>query len=94
VKIGQAVDPFKRLVELQCGNPLELHLHSVMLATPITERGLHHKWRDKRTAGEWFAPKEPILAKAAKWSTAQLQASWNEADIPAIERLTKDLVVR
>jgi hypothetical protein len=94
VKVGQARDPFKRLVELQCGNPLELHIHSIMLATPITERGLHHKWREKRTGGEWFDPKEPILKAGADWSIRQLQASWNGAELDEIHALTKQMVVR
>lgn len=59
-KIGVAVDPAKRLRELQTGNPRRLRLtFFVALPNPETaahvERSAHHRIGRNRRVGEWFA---------------------------------------
>lgn len=57
IKIGIAVDPYKRLRGLQCGSPVELVLHHVEEMGEIAQRfegALHRALRSKRCHGEWF----------------------------------------
>jgi hypothetical protein len=54
VKIGQAQDPFRRLLGLQTGNPRSLWLNAVLLASDELEGDLHELYKDYGTRGEWF----------------------------------------
>ena len=61
VKIGIAVDPLRRIRELQTGNARRLHL--LMKIGPMseklaaaTERKLHKRFKKWRLVGEWFEP--------------------------------------
>lgn len=56
VKIGRAVDPSKRLNELQIGNPRQLRLSSSFVPKDAvaTERQIHKWLKDSRVRGEWF----------------------------------------
>lgn len=62
VKIGLAVDPNRRIRELQTGNARRLEL--LMTIGPMsekqaadTERKLHKRFERYRLVGEWFTPK-------------------------------------
>ncbi len=58
-KIGWAVDPDKRLKQLQTGNPRPLTMHSRLKCkntaqAMMRERNLHKKHRKYKVLGEWF----------------------------------------
>lgn len=73
VKIGQAVDPPRRVSELQIGCPYAL----VLLASwpsadaDTEERTLHEQFRKRRIRGEWFRPSETMLALARQARMSQ-----------------------
>jgi hypothetical protein len=54
VKIGWAVDPWKRLSTLQCGSPVELQLVACVPGGPADERAMHRRFASLRAHGEWF----------------------------------------
>jgi hypothetical protein len=59
VKIGRAVDPEKRLKELQTGNPEELSILGLIDCESIyeadcREEQLHKEFQHLRLQGEWF----------------------------------------
>jgi hypothetical protein len=54
VKIGWALDPEKRLSELQTGNPCKLRVLAVVRGSKRDERALHAKLKEFRGLGEWF----------------------------------------
>ena len=62
VKIGQAVRPHKRVVDLQTGNPRPLRLYGVIEGTHH-ERSLHSKYSHLRVCGEWFKATDEILSE-------------------------------
>jgi hypothetical protein len=62
IKIGNAVNPDRRLAALQTGNPYRLHL---IAKTPWHEREedrLHVLFRHAQLLGEWFRPVPELLA--------------------------------
>jgi len=55
VKIGKALDPEKRLTELQTGAPEELELLLCLPnKPPFEESQLHQRFKNYRVCGEWF----------------------------------------
>lgn len=64
IKIGWAKDPAKRLVLLQCGNPVELRICRTHPGTIQDERGLHRIFGEVHLRGEWFHA-HPALARVA-----------------------------
>jgi len=59
IKIGKAVDPYRRLAEIQTGNPRRCSVVSMIpcyssSAAHELERFLHNCYRSKSTVGEWF----------------------------------------
>lgn len=54
-KIGVATNTRKRLSALQTSNPERLELICTIPASEAFEHELHHKFRDRRGCGEWFA---------------------------------------
>lgn len=78
LKIGYSKDPYKRLKELQTGNPIKLEMLLVMEGGFETEKALHDYYSKYRTEGEWFELrkgselKNSILAlshPACKWKS-------------------------
>jgi hypothetical protein len=61
VKIGKALDPDKRLKELQTGNaePLDILLTLPHVA-PFEENQLHWRFRKYRQHGEWFEYRDEV----------------------------------
>jgi len=60
VQAGRSIE--RRLVDLQVGNPDELHLLAVAEGGPALERKLHRAFSESRIRGEWFKW-SPLLAK-------------------------------
>jgi hypothetical protein len=54
VKIGYAQDVWQRLVELQCGNPFELRVLSLLPGGREAEGAIHVALASHRVRGEWF----------------------------------------
>lgn len=61
IKVGQSVDPSKRIGELQTGNPYKLVARRVVKGDPFDEFRLHDLFRAYRLEGEWFRA-HPALA--------------------------------
>lgn len=77
IKIGEAVNPVKRLEAMQCGNPRALRIEAVILAGRNTEWQLHGYWRAAASIrGEWFGKghQDAILARAVRIADAQIEA--------------------
>lgn len=60
IKIGFARDPWKRLEELQPGNPYALYLRATLPGGRRTEAKLHQRFAHLRLVGEWFEPEQEI----------------------------------
>jgi hypothetical protein len=80
-KIGYAINPAKRLKQLQTGNPEELFLHHKIEVPDdrarLIEQHIHREINYKRTKGEWFklSPKEAIALlnfAAIRWVDDQM----------------------
>lgn len=61
IKIGLAVDPQSRLIELQVGSPHTLTLLLVVDGDRDDERRLHRRFSRHRVRGEWFKPQAAVL---------------------------------
>lgn len=54
IKIGTAHDVYRRLAQLQTGNPNELLVRAIVLGDVDTEYHYHQRFADVRIRGEWF----------------------------------------
>lgn len=61
VKIGFAINPFKRLQELQVSHHRVLRMIGTISAPDYQERMLHNRFRHLRIRGEWFRLEDDIL---------------------------------
>lgn len=61
IKIGSAVDPSMRLVDLQIGSPFSLVLLLALEGGRDEEKALHRRFSRLRYRGEWFKPKSDLL---------------------------------
>lgn len=72
VKIGfTSGDPWRRIAELNTGNPYEIHLLFTLPGSLAREKQLHEEYKKHRIRGEWFA------ADVLEFGT--LEEPWNEA---------------
>src|SRR5690242_3049440 len=60
IKIGCAIQPAKRMQELQTGNALKLRLRAVVPGSLEVERRLHDWFSEWRMQGEWFQPSHAL----------------------------------
>jgi hypothetical protein len=60
VKIGFALDPRRRMRELQTANPFPLALVAYVAGDTTLERELHERLDELRAHGEWFHPSDEI----------------------------------
>jgi hypothetical protein len=76
VKIGKANNPLKRIMELQCGNPVPLLLQAVVLASIDLEESLHLRWSAANIGGEWFAGglQDQLVERAREAMAGQIDA--------------------
>jgi integrase len=61
VKIGRSRRPLVRFADLQTSSAEPLRLVLAYRASAAEERMLHHRFRDHRISGEWFAPAVELL---------------------------------
>lgn len=61
IKIGKAINPIKRLEQLQTGYPEPLQIIGVTPGTVEEEKNLHHKFLSLRLHGEWFNPGPELI---------------------------------
>ena len=54
-KIGYSNDPYKRMAELQIGNPTPIELVGTISGSITDERRFHDLFKEKRVSGEWFS---------------------------------------
>jgi hypothetical protein len=90
VKIGQAVNPAKRLAELQCGNPAELVIRAVVLAGVETEKVIHGSWRSSaHVRGEWYGQgfEQALISLAHAAAERQVYLHCEGADLRRIVHL-------
>jgi hypothetical protein len=85
VKVGTAVDPDKRLVELQTGSPYPLGVLHVLPCN--CEALLHRRFSDWRLCGEWFANEDRLIAEFREVAGI-LRDQWPED----LEDITEGLV--
>lgn len=71
IKIGVAVDPMKRLLELQTGNAEKLRLLGAVPGSRKLEAKLHRHFRLLRLEGEWFQPHPELVMYANSLLEAQ-----------------------
>jgi Meiotically up-regulated gene 113 len=64
VKIGSAADPEERLRTLQAASAERLVIRGVRLGGFKEERRLHRRFARYHLRGEWFEPREELLALA------------------------------
>ncbi len=62
VKIGHAVDPHKRIAELQTGNPRKLILLGYIKGTMEDEARFHQRFHKDNVLQEWFRPSRELLS--------------------------------
>lgn len=71
VKIGfTAVDPQRRLAQLQTASPYRLSLRFTIHGDVTSEKHLQTRFADYRLEGEWFEPRQDIFAAfeaAVEW---------------------------
>lgn len=68
IKIGTAIDPQKRLTDLQCGSPIKLRILAVCDGGRGVEREYHARFSAHRLHGEWFDRHPDILAEIERLS--------------------------
>lgn len=66
VKIGEALDPDRRLRTLQSGSPVQLRILATTFGGPVLERDYHRKFAAHRLHGEWFTRCPEIEAEIAR----------------------------
>lgn len=62
IKIGVAIDPKKRLLELQTGASGSLTILHTETGDSRHEMGLHKRFAEDRIRGEWFRPSDALMA--------------------------------
>lgn len=66
IKIGRAIDPWKRLKHLNTCSPEELRLLAIMDGEDWPEACVHAQFARDRVRGEWFHPSDRLLKFIAK----------------------------
>ena len=63
IKIGKAIDPWKRLREVNCVSPYEIVLLRVEKTRRAyaREKKLHAMFKEEHHKGEWFKPSEALM---------------------------------
>lgn len=61
IKIGYSTNPWKRVAELQTGNPRPLALVCMKKGTPSDEKALHQKYIQQNFLQEWFTVTKEML---------------------------------
>lgn len=87
VKVGYAVNPRKRLTQLQTGSYAELHILDLIPGPPSLERKLHKRLAPHRLRGEWFAWEAAIPAWLALRAVGEAMMTFYGATgrVPALE---------
>jgi hypothetical protein len=67
IKIGIAVDPSKRLGNLQHGNPRTLKVIATRQGTTRDEATIHQRLKEHRLVGEWFRNHPDVVAEIESW---------------------------
>ena len=57
IKIGRSIHPYKRLKQLQTGNPNKLRIIHVFKNMGYLESSLHEQLSEFQLCGEWFSYK-------------------------------------
>lgn len=70
VKIGISTNPRKRLASIQSHSPLAVELLASVPGTIEDERGLHTKFLEHHSHGEWFRGHEDVLSSITEISSA------------------------
>ncbi len=61
IKIGCALNPSKRLKEIQLLSPVFLTILKTIPGSINKERGIHYHFRHLHSHGEWFKPEKELL---------------------------------
>lgn len=82
VKIGSAVNPEKRLGQLQTANPYRLTLMAKVPWIAGEEQRLHEAFRHAQMVGEWFRPEPELIAHIASLTGELYEAPWSAHSRP------------
>lgn len=88
IKIGWASNPWRRLNELQTGNPEELQMLALEPGVVAMEALRHTMFAADRLRGEWFAPSEAL----ARWIAQVRWMSKTDVIVAFPERFDPALV--
>lgn len=101
IKIGWAYDPRKRLMDLQCASPFDLHMLFMAPGDAIEEGLLHGRFARGRLRGEWFRPTPELLALIASkprrlYDTCTDRLGWTAPETwpPKVEGAVQDYLAR
>jgi len=93
LKIGWAMQPSKRLKELQTGNPQKLRLLST-LAGSLRDEGAWHEWfKAHRITGEWFQPCQCVFNTIFNATRSGEEAAYIEPGGVAMDLTCKPLKI-
>ena len=83
VKIGRAVDPERRIRQLQTGNPTTLGLRHVLPGGPKLESALHRRFEPARIRGEWFGHRYlPVILAFAEGLAEDAVDAYDDSGAP------------
>jgi hypothetical protein len=86
VKLGKAVDPERRVGELQTGNPNPLVLLAV--SNKITEAELHRRYEKYNVLNEWYElPMKEFIELISEMTTAEI---YHKEKVAAEAKATKE----
>jgi excisionase family DNA binding protein len=71
IKIGTALDPLVRLINLQSGSPLRLVILGCLRGGRTLEQALHREFAGQRQHFEWFEPNPAIVDFIAEALTTE-----------------------
>lgn len=63
IKIGTAMNPLKRIQQLQTGSSVPLRLIAMTTGGRKEEVAFHAMWKKRRLAGEWFDDSDNAISE-------------------------------
>lgn len=66
IKIGRAIRPKRRLMQLQMGSPIEISILAITEGGAELEAAYHSRFADTRLRGEWFARSPELMAEISR----------------------------
>jgi hypothetical protein len=85
VKIGRAVDPERRVRDLQTGNPTQLELRHVLPGASDLEGALHRRFEPALIRGEWYGRKYlPVILAFGEGLARDAVEAYDGSGVPPL----------